>query len=309
MGWQRLLALLGVAVLGCLTLGTASATQGEPPTIQRLQVSLWPEYDDPRLLVIYRGELASEATQPVRLPIPADAEVHAVAYVAEDGTLVNLDWTSETAEDGRVLVLSPPTRAFQVEYYWDVLGTGPERSFTVPIAAGPQPVQALRIQVQEPVGAQDLQGDPPLEGPTVGFQGLNYYVREAGPLAPGAVVRQTVRYVKRDTRLSVAVVQPTPAQPAQAEKAVAAAVPTRPIRLYVLVATLLVVGTSLIAFGVWRSRHPAVPSVAAPRRRTRSRGRKRAELARFCHVCGHPFQPQDRFCARCGAERRPMVRE
>jgi len=310
-GWQGLLALLGAAVLGCLTLGAAFATQGEPSTIQRLQVSLWPEYDDPRLLVIYRGELASPPAQPMRLPIPADAEVHAVAYVAEDGTLVNLDWTSELEGEHRILVLTPPTQEFQVEYYWDVLGPGPEKSFTVSIAAGPQPVQALRFQVQEPVGARDLQGDPPLQGPTVGFQGLNYYIREAGPLAPGEEARQTVRYVKTDDRLSVTVVQPEPT-PGEAAERAESAVPSAGTRwLYAVAVVLLVTGASLIAFGIWRSRRRVAlaPAAVPQRRRTRSRGRKKAGLARFCHACGHSFQPDDRFCAHCGAERRRMAGE
>lgn len=289
----------------------AAALQAGEPVIRQLEVSLWPEYDDPRLLVIYRGELASVPTQPVRLPIPADAEVHAVAYVAEDGMLVNLDWRSEFEGERRILILSPPTTGFQVEYYWDVLGRGPEKSFTVSVDAGPQSVEALRFQVQEPVGARDLQGDPPLQGPAVGFQGLNYYVRDAGSLIPGAMAQQTVRYVKADDRLSAAVVQPAPTQDMTTGGASAMAPPADRRWLYGVAVAFLTVGVTLAAFGIWRTRRGVVrASAAAPsRRRPRSRGRKRAELARFCHACGHSFEPDDRFCARCGAERRRMTAE
>lgn len=309
---KRLCSTLQVFVL-FLALAVPSARivaalQGTGPVIRQLEVSLWPEYDDPRLLVIYHGELASEVTQPVRLPIPADAEVHAVAYVADDGTLVNLEWRAETAGGERILVLSPPTQGFQVEYYWDVLGPGPEKSFTVSIAAGPQLVQALRFQAQEPVGAHDLRGDPPLQGPTVGFQGLNYYVREAGPLAPGGVAQQAVRYVKTDDRLSVTAVQPAPAQSTGAERTTAVS-SMRALWLYPVVAVFLVTGVALITFGVRRSRRASAVAAVPSQRRTRSRSRKQAKLARFCHACGHPFQPDDRFCAHCGAERRHITGE
>ena len=306
---QRLLALLGAAVLAGLTLGTSFAIQGEVPTIQRLQVDLWPEYDQPRLLVIYRGELEAPPSQALRLPIPADAAIHAVAYVATDGRLMNLQWESVSAGDEQVVVLTPPTVEFQIEYYWDVLGDDPEKSFTLPVTAGSHRIASLLFQVQEPVGATGLQGDPPLQGPTVGFQGLNYYVRDAGALEPGQTARQTVRYVKASRTLSIEAVQPAPAEAAPPPASTASG-GQRLERFWlpIVAAVFLVIGSVLLGFGIWRARREAMPAAVAPptRRRTRSRPRKKPGLARFCHACGHPFEPEDRFCAQCGAERRPF---
>ena len=65
----------------------------EPPAdlrITRLQLSIWPEYDDPRVLLIIRGELADGAAFPthVTLPIPKNAELIGAGMISELGELL-----------------------------------------------------------------------------------------------------------------------------------------------------------------------------------------------------------------------------
>ena len=43
------------------------ASAQEVPTIETLHVDLWPEYDKPDMLVIYRLELSSDVSPPIKL--------------------------------------------------------------------------------------------------------------------------------------------------------------------------------------------------------------------------------------------------
>jgi hypothetical protein len=62
--------LIAIALLVASVLGFA---QQPPAVLERLEIALWPEYDDPRLLVIYRGELAQDPTGPLLFPLPRTA--------------------------------------------------------------------------------------------------------------------------------------------------------------------------------------------------------------------------------------------
>lgn len=333
----RLVAVwVSVAVgFGLPVLVNAQAAPG--PVIEQLQVDLWPRYDDPRLLVIYKGELAAPPEQPLRFPIPAEADVNAVAYLNDADQLISLTWESPASGDQRVVTFTPQTANFQLEYYIDVISPGPERSFTVNIDVDGQPVKTLGIAVQQPAGASNLKGEPTLSGPVAGFQGLSYFTRQVEDVQPGQTVQQTVTYTQPDDALTVEQIQPVSPEPADAQPQATAdssgpgfstnftgRSATR-FWLPVGATAIILVGLILVGVGAWRARQEGQVTGEAgrsrgsrkseSRRARRRRGREvhpgpagqaQEEAAKFCHQCGTPFEPEDRFCAECGAPRRSM---
>ncbi len=315
--------LVAVVTLVAMLLGSiaqANAQQATGLEIQQLQVDLWPQYDDPRLLVIYKGTLAAPPDQPLRFPIPAGAKVNAVAHLNQQGGLINEPWKSEPSGDLQMITFTPETARFQLEYYVDVIGPGPDRSFTVDIDLDGQSVKDLGIGVQQPAGASNLQGEPALSGPVTGFQGLSYFSRQVENVQPGQTVRQTVTYTKLDDTLSVDQIGPAASEPAGAQSQPTVAPSGSGLstnfagrsaaRFWLPIggAVVIVMGLALIGLGVRRARRADVKPVRPVTRRRGRRARPQRATeegpAKFCHQCGATFAPEDRFCAECGAARR-----
>lgn len=311
--------LLGLCVfVVAAALPVPVAGQEARPAIETLQIDMWPQYDNPQLLVIYRGSLAAPTDERLRFLLPAGAELNAVAYLTDDNRLVTLQSETVVEGDQQIIAFTPETTEFQLEYYLDVIGPGPERSFTVDIGVGDQPVGELSIAVQEPVGASDLTGAPPLSGPTPGFQGLDFYTRELQDVPAGEALRQTVTYTKTDDTLTASQLAPPTAEAAAPPPAAGSEFGTNlsegtASRSWPAVAAVavIVVAVVMLGIGAWRARsvEPALPAAATRSRRPRpsaapAEGAQPTAGARFCHACGAEFAPGDRFCAECGARRR-----
>ncbi len=314
--------LAGVFAFVAIVLSSAPPARAQQPAgleIQQLQVDLWPQYDDPRLLVIYKGDLSAPPDQPLRFPIPAGAKVNAVAHLDDQDSLINETWDSQPSGDQQVITFTPATARFQLEYYLDVISAGPDRSFTVNIDVDGQTVNSLGIAVQQPAGAANLQGEPALSGPVAGFQGLSYFSRQLQNVQSGQTVRQTVTYTKSDDTLTVDQIGPagsdaasSPSSDASSGSGFATNLADRSATRFWLpigAAVVILMGLALIGVGALRARQQDVEAVrpAARRRGRRTRPQRAADEgghASFCHQCGAPFEPADQFCGECGAPRR-----
>ncbi len=307
--WQRRFFTLGWVVCWVIfSTITLSVWAQERPYITSLYVALWPEYDDPRVLVILSGTL-SIAEQEVSLPIPARAELNAVAYVGDDGRLLRAQYSFQE-RDERVLRLQVPTNRFHVEYYVDAIRQEGEE--TVVHVRIPLPLLEIRkgvLEVQQPAHTKGFHANPPLNPPKEGFGGLLYASRPLEALAPGTIIEQEVRYVRTQPGLSTtprAPVTPLPSSsgtsftPVQSS---GSSHPWGPIGLGVALA--LVLGGSLF----WWMRHQggtpgsALSSVSRKAQHKRPVGPSTRPLPKYCPNCGHPFGPNDKYCVMCGTKR------
>ncbi|MCL6642361.1 MAG: zinc ribbon domain-containing protein [Candidatus Bipolaricaulota bacterium] len=256
---------IAIALLVASVLGSA---QQPLVMLEHLAISLWPEYDDPRLLVIYRGELAQDPPGPLLLTLPRTAHVHAVAYVGSGGRLLTADWQLLPSENSeKILLFTPRTRLFQLEYYDDVLGTAPEREFVFRFFSDRYDVKNLEIEVQQPLRAKDFQGSPALEPQGTDVRGFSYFGRRVGSVPTGTVIEQRVSYRKTDNEPSL--------RPA--------GIPWIPIAVGGAGLALIAV-VSL----VWLRRRRLAPSGAR---------------THFCARCGYRFRADEQFCPQCGQRR------
>jgi len=191
-----------VLLIFLLWLAAGGGVSGQAPTpIRELNIALWPEYDDPRLLVIMTGTLDAPAGT-LRLPLPPTAEPNAVAYSTDEGKLLVAEWTVEQDAQRTVLVAKLPTARFQVEYYVDAITHNDETVVQVRLPVPDAPVRMATLQVQQPANTRGLRGIPPLTESYTGFANLTYFKRALGSLRPGDTVAQEVRYVRLAPGLS-----------------------------------------------------------------------------------------------------------
>ncbi len=314
-------------LLACMTLWVPPlpARAQATPTLAELEIDFWPEYDQPAMLVIYRGTLAADAPLPASLTfaIPAKYEPPlAVAFTDAQGQLLNLDYTATTAGGRTLIAFDAPTRKFQFEYYDTSLDlSAPTRRYAFS-GAVTYPAQTLLLKVQQPTGASQLTAQPALDQQALAEDGLMYFSGARANLAANEVISLELSYTKNDDTLSINNPPPLAATP----QLPSAAAPTPLANTTTLIAVAAaIVGVLLVGGGVAlfiRTQSEQTESAGdapdARRRRKRPRriaptppastptdtGQGQAARAAFCHECGQPVRPEDHFCRNCGTKLR-----
>ncbi|MBI4770968.1 MAG: hypothetical protein HY784_11320, partial [Chloroflexi bacterium] len=179
--------------------------------LSRLEVDLWPEYDRPGVLVLYRITLDPAVAVPAALKfrIPAVAgQPNAVAGKDASGALLNIPYTTAAEADWLLLTFTSESRDIQIEYYDPGLkATGDLKTFTFNWL-GDYAVSQLSVQVQQPAGASNLQTSPALSNQVVGGDGLTYLNGDVGAAPAGQTWTLSLSYQKSGAGLSVQSVRP-----------------------------------------------------------------------------------------------------
>lgn len=275
------------------------------PALSAFEVALWPEYDQPAALIIYRGVLAPETALPSRvsIPIPASAgEPTAVAGLSNDNRLYLIDYERQVEGDWAWISFEADSRSFQVEHYQDLTFDGSLRSFTYMWPGGFE-TGAFGYEVQQPVGATALTitpaGVPQAEGELV-------YVRSnLGPGRLDSIYTISLEYDKTTAELTVDTVTVAPSidRPSTTQGGTPELAPLLP---YILGGFgVLLIGVGILLYV--RMQRQEKPSRPRRRKRKKESETKSGDLdvaAVFCHVCGAKASASDHFCRNCGTKLR-----
>lgn len=297
---QRTLLLLGLAVglaLGA-PLGAAAQT-----SVESITVALWPEFDRPETLVIFRVTLPAEVPLPttVRIPIPDDAAaLTAVAYRDPADGLVNATYEREEGATADVVVVETASREIQVEYYdpLTIDGDGRTVAFTWP---GGLPTGAFAFEVQQPIASDSFELIPPATSSSTDSLGLTYHQVDLGPLSGDEQPSVQATYRNPSGTLSAATLPP--AEPLAAPSPSSGRVPslTSVLPWLVLIGGIALIAAGLIYyFRVVRSSDTPARPRHRPARKPRAHGNEVDASPVFCHNCGAQATTSDRFCRMCG---------
>ncbi len=286
-----------------------SAVYGQTPVIfDQMVIEIWPEYDRPDALVIYRIQLADDVSLPaqVSLLIPRRVgEPFSVAFQDMDGLLYNLQYTKEVQGNFIKLVLSTPTAGLQVEYYDpDLSSEGEKRQYRFEWGAD-YPINNLSIAIQQPVNASDMQILPSFGPGVLKEDGFTYFVSNVGKVNAGQKIAVEMSYSKPDDELSAGPLPVQAAQPLDEDT------PGRTRSNELLPWILGGIGLVLLVGGFsWfrLTRSQASPAADSRRRHRAASARRTEEVteadAVYCHQCGRRAAPGDLFCRTCGARLR-----
>lgn len=301
-----LFSLLSASVLGySFITGQAQA----PATLSNLEVDLWPEYDRPGVLVIYRITLPSNVSLPtdLTLRIPTAAgEPNAVAAKQPDGSLLNAAYERVVNGEWADITLTATMPEIQMEYYDPgITRNGNTRTFAYRWL-GDYDVQSFQVQVQQPKDATNLTTSPALGSGVTQGDGLVYYTSNIGQLPAGQSFDITVNYDKASDELTAANMQVQPSAPV-----VDTAMGWRSQIQAALPWGLLILGIVLLVGGgvwYWQSGKRKEQSQQPRRHRRSTPATGEPEPASgqgvYCHSCGKRAGPNDRFCRACGSKLR-----
>lgn len=156
------------AFLITLALGLAIVAPAPAAALQTdlefesFEVALWPEYDRPAALVIYKARLDPEVALPaeVELPIPADVgEPHAVATRDPDGGLIDAPYQRRVEGSWAAIQIEADRREIWLEYYDDLAFEGGVRRYSFNWPGGAA-IASMKYEVLQPLLADELRVSP-----------------------------------------------------------------------------------------------------------------------------------------------------
>jgi len=280
------------------------APDAEPPAdlrIARLQLSIWPEYDDPRVLLIIRGELAPGAAFPthVTLPIPKDAELIGAGMISELGELLLHPHRVIPGSASDALEITLPAPRFFAELYYDPFETsGDGKRFSYTFEA-PYPMAQLDIDIQKPYTASEFVTAPPAMAQESEGRDTTYHRFFYRGVAAGQPMTFSVSYVKTDPQPSVPKAASEPAASPAAQG------PQDRMLIYAGILAGVTAAYVLVAF-LWaryQRRHAAVTRPETPPRPLSPASAPPPEapaVASFCSHCGRALDADYAFCPGCG---------
>ncbi len=168
-----------ILIFSMLFFPVRSQAQGTV-ALDAVNVALWPEYDRPEMLVIYKLVWAPSVTFPleVSLRIPAAVgEPNAVAERAVSGELFNMAYQREVRGNWAVIRFTATMPEAQLEYYDPgIVKDGSARQYAYQWP-GDYAVNSFSVQVQQPAGSEAVSITPDLGLPVQGTDTLNYLRR------------------------------------------------------------------------------------------------------------------------------------
>ncbi len=256
--------------------------------LSSLEIDLWPEYDRPGVLVIYRASIAPGASlpKPLSFRIPAAAgPPTAVAELRANGELVTLEYARRVDGEVAIIEFTATRSRIQIEYYDPrIERDDATRSFTF-TWPGDYEVGAFSVSAQQPDLARNLTINPPATRGEQGPNGLLYQTVTRSGVGAGEAVDIAVSYEKVTEQLSVETMLPAE-PPSVGGSATDAAVGAS--YLVLAVGGVLAFAAGLVLLLALRSRRRGTDTVAV------------GGSSRFCTQCGATARPGDRFCHGCG---------
>ncbi|HEY7709469.1 MAG TPA: c-type cytochrome [Candidatus Entotheonella sp.] len=292
------------ATSGAASPPSAAAPAAAPASaalrIARMRLSIWPEYDDPRVLILIRGEAAPASAFPttITLPVPKHAELIGAGMISEQNTLLNHPYQLVPGDAHDTLELNLPVPRFFVEWYHDPYTTTDrksEKQFAYALRLL-YPIDQLAVDIQQPYEATDFRTDPPAEQQSTGAQGGVFHQFSYSDLQPGQDVAFTATYVKTTDRPSV---QKQQENAGVSPPSTVWGNPTT-LAFAILAGVTVIYASGAVLWRNYRQRLETAAAIAPLPSVAATPVAAAPHTANFCSSCGRKLQPNDAFCAGCG---------
>lgn len=290
-----------LAVLVWLLFGSAVPVRAdESLRITSMNVSVWPEYDQPGVLVQYQGTLAATAskTNPRELSflVPKGAGVGAACAIQSNGNHTSETWKEAGVDESWTKIPFQVTEPdFHVEYYYNPLIGAPNKKMTF-LYQALLPIEELQLDVQHPLKAPNFVLTPEATYSHKDDEGFTYHSYLIKQVSAGQEVSTNVAYTKTDPRPSVSG-QPKSATPLKASD-------ENGINLNQMIVLGVILGMlGIIGYFIWE-RHTRRTQPISAHAPTPTRYQPRGEwYGGFCTECSNSMEADDKFCAGCGTPR------
>lgn len=286
-----------ILAMGILFVFPSMASAQSNIILTSASVQLWPEYDQPSMLVITDFEVPLDVQLPVSVTfqIPQDANLIAVAVYTAEGLLSDAVEFTQPQIDGewQSFKITLTSSAARFEYYQPISFNGDQRIFSY-LWDSTYAVDAFNIRVLEPLDTTSFTTTPELASISQENE-LKYFVGDPAKLAAGEQYALNLDYKKSTDALITSSQTVQPAAPV--DENTPGRVSLNNYLPYILggLGVVMIIGGFAYYFQAGRG------SSKKSRRRVRSNGNaeEKGEDS-YCPQCGERAKPADRFCRVCG---------
>lgn len=264
----------------------SAMAQAEPTGLKDVKVWIYPEYDDPRLLVMFEGQVEGvEIPATIRFLVPNTAEMYSAgskdALGQYTGGPPDRQPSSQEGWDEISYVLSSTT--FRMEYYAPLIKGHPDKSIDFEYRFL-YPVSGLRVTVQEPYSSSNFSVIPSADST---FQEIDFnnHLYNYSNLAVEEPLNIDIAYTKSEQKPSLTLLEGGSSG--------------TPVMAGIVIGLVALVVIGLL----WAFR----PGAGSGHRTTRKKARVRSSAAKkkplpdqYCIGCGNRRESPHQFCPHCG---------
>jgi hypothetical protein len=197
--------IIGVCVFILLAwLPTAYGLAGSDLTIGRMKIAIWPEYDDPGVLVIYDGRFADSSRFPLKTSffLPKDAVISDACSLSPTGQhFCQLYETVNRGEFNEVTLFLPFPNFYLSFHTYPDGGKTDNRTIDYRVKTN-HTIETLEMDIQQPLRSTMFNISPTSEDASTN-KGFNHFEYTYSPVSRGEDKLFNISYSKKDRLPSV----------------------------------------------------------------------------------------------------------
>ncbi len=313
----RVLAAITFALAVPLALGSAAAQPAHAAgalSYSQVKLSVWPEYDDPRVLVIMEPVLADSVQLPARVSfvVPKGAKINMACEITESGghNCRPQQLTSKGKFD-EIAYTASSRRTLFFEYYYDAGFKGADHKFTFDYIPTYR-VDNLNVEIQQPLKAASFKVTPTAASTASDKQGFTYHQYTYSNLAQNKPLPFTVGYTKTDPSPSVKKTVGNDSSGGNQQSAAGSNNLSSVLGVLGVVALLGTIAYWMLPIGR-RALSPATggkggastrvrPQTGSKKKSKKTAPARAPRAVSFCSNCGNRVKKDENFCTVCGRD-------
>jgi hypothetical protein len=275
------------ALGGFFSAPTNLQAAAEPLNLTGVILWIYPEYDDPRLLIMVEGQISGvDPPAQIRFLVPSSAEMYSAGSKDAQGNYSGgpPNRTSSQIAGWDEISYQIQTPVFRVEYYAPLITGQTDKHISYDFKTV-YPITDLEAFVQVPSKASNFNvtplGTPTTEGD---FQ---VYTSKYTNLVPEHDLHFDISYTKSDPNPSLSTSAQTPVSEGSSNI----------VLIFIIAGSVIVAGALIWVLQATRKKAKIVKK--APSNIHTSKPKSKRPPPKFCDQCGKSLEYPSRFCPHC----------
>jgi hypothetical protein len=284
-----LLLIAGMSSLfGFLPLGAHVYSANEPTSLKNVTLWIYPEYDDPRLLVMLEGQISGASTPAlIRFLVPTQAEMFSAGSKDPQGKYTGgpPDRSISSVSGWDVISYDLKNPTFRVEYYDPIIIGKIEKTISYDFISF-YPINSLEVIVQIPSAASNFSSIP--KGTQASEGNFKIFTSKYTDIQANRSLHFDISYSKSDPNPSLGGTTPS-----NQESGTWNLLP-----LLIFGGVIIIAGTLIWAIKASRKdRQSHYPSTKTNRKTDLEKSRSLPD--KYCSQCGKRLELPSKFCPFC----------
>jgi len=284
-----LLAIASLSLIITCSTWISAQNGNELSELDNVHLWVYPEYDDPRLLVMLQGQIADiQAPTTIRFLVPSAAEMYSAGAIDDQGHYTGGPPHREPSDiqGWDEISYELTSDIFRVEYYDPIIMGFPDKTISYEFRSLYQ-IANLHIIIQEPRKSDDF--NISIEGEVSSDdQGFTNHIFEYQDLHRETPIEFEISYTKLSTLPSLSIEDDEPNN--------------TPLIVSTIVGVLIILTVGLFWVLKSKPKNRAERKRMSRKKQVKGSNYERHDHGKFCNQCGKSIDEMSRYCQFCGTK-------